>query len=52
MDLKNYPKSEATKAGILPPDNFSEFDIWRKTLDPDSMGFDEEEVGEINELNN
>lgn len=49
MDPKTYPKSEATKAGNLPPDDPAEFEVWRKSLDPDVMGFDGAEVGELNE---
>lgn len=40
----SYPKCEATKAGILPPDDPEKFEQWRKSLDPDMMGFDGEEV--------
>lgn len=46
MDTKNCPKSEATKAGFFPPEDPSEFEAWRKSLDPDTMGFDGIEVGE------
>lgn len=49
MDLKNYPKSEATKAGLIPPEDPTEFEAWRKSLDPDSMGFDGAEVGDSND---
>jgi hypothetical protein len=38
------PKSEAKKAGIKPPENPEEFDAFRKSLDPDMMGFDGKEV--------
>lgn len=51
MEPKNYPKSEATKAGLFPPDDPEEFEAWRKSLDPDSMGFDGAEVGELDDSN-
>lgn len=49
MDPKIYPKSEATKAGLIPPEDPTKFEEWRKSLDPDSMGFDGTEVGELND---
>lgn len=40
------PKCEATKAGITPPAvGTPEFEAWRKSVDPDAMGFDGQEVG-------
>lgn len=42
----NTPKCEATKAGITPPAvGTPEFEAWRKSVDPDAMGFDGQEVG-------
>lgn len=39
------PRCEATKAGITPPPvGTPEFEAWRKSVDPDSMGFDGQEV--------
>lgn len=47
-----YPKCEATKLGLNPPTDPIEYEKWRKSLDPDSMGFDGKEVvGELNESN-
>lgn len=41
----SVPKCEATKAGITPPAvGTPEFEAWRKSVDPDSMGFDGQEV--------
>lgn len=42
--------SEATKIGLFSPEDPSEFENWRKSLDPDVMGFDGVEVGEIDEI--
>lgn len=39
-----HPECEATKAGVLPPDDPAKFEEWRKSLDPDMMGFDGAEV--------
>ena len=44
MDEKKIPKCEATKAGFTPPSDPSKFEEWRKSLDPDMMGFDGTEV--------
>jgi hypothetical protein len=44
------PKCEATKAGLIPPSDPKEFENWRKTLDPDSMGFDGAEVGDLDNV--
>ena len=42
----NAPKCEATKAGITPPAvGTPEFAAWIKSVDPDAMGFDGQEVG-------
>lgn len=37
--------SEAIRNGIVPSENMTdeEFQAWRESLDPDSMGFDGEE---------
>lgn len=40
----NAPKCEATKAGLVPPTDPAEFEAWRNSIDPDSMGFDGMEV--------
>lgn len=40
----NLPKCEATKAGLAPPTDSAEFDAWRRSLNPDAMGFDGTEV--------
>lgn len=40
-EYKNLPKCEATKRGMIPPEDEKEFEKWRKSLDPDMMGFDE-----------
>lgn len=40
----NLPKCEATKAGLTPPTDPAEFEEWRRSLDPDAMGFDGTEV--------
>lgn len=40
----NAPKCEATKVGLVPPADPAEFEAWRNSLDPDSMGFDGMEV--------
>lgn len=46
------PKCEATKQGNIPPTDPAEFEKWRKSVDPDSMGFDGKEVvGDLNESN-
>ena len=40
-------KCEATKAGITPPAvGTPEFEAWRKSVDPDAMGFNGQEVGD------
>ncbi|WP_297232211.1 hypothetical protein [uncultured Flavonifractor sp.] len=38
--MNSLPKCEATKAGLTPPEDPAEFEAWRKSLDPDAMGFD------------
>ena len=38
------PKCEDTKAGLVPPTDPAAFEEWRKSLDPDAMGFDGTEV--------
>ena len=43
-------KSEAAKLGLFPPEDHSEFEKWRKSLDPDVMGFDGVEVGDVDEI--
>lgn len=46
----SVPKCEATKAGITPPAvDTPEFEAWRKSIDPDAMGFDGQEVGDETE---
>lgn len=40
MKKDKAPKCEATKAGMIPPDDPEKFGEWRKSLDPDAMGFD------------
>ena len=43
-------KREATQAGITPPAvGTPEFEAWRKSVDPDAMGFDGQEVGDETE---
>ena len=43
-------KCEATKAGITPPAvGTPEFEARRKSVDPDAMGFDGQEVGDETE---
>ena len=43
-------KCEATKAGIAPPAvGTPEFEAWRKSVDPDAMGFNGQEVGDETE---
>ena len=37
------PKCEATKSGLVPPEDPQAFEEWRKRLDPDAMGFDGKE---------
>jgi hypothetical protein len=37
-------KSEAEKAGLVPPTDPVEFEKWRKSLDPNFMGFNGKEV--------
>lgn len=46
--MNRTPKCEAAKAGLTPPEDPAEFEAWRKSLDPDAMGFDgtEYDVGE------
>lgn len=44
MAEKNLPKCEATRRGMTPPTDPEEFEKWRKSLDPDKMGFDGQEV--------
>ena len=46
----SLPKCEATKAWITPPAvGTPEFEAWRKSVDPDAMGFDGQEVGDETE---
>ena len=40
------PNSEAKKAGLVPPTDPKEFEEWRKSLDPDMMGFNGKEIGD------
>ena len=44
--------SEALKAVLTPPDNATqqEIDDFRNSVDPDSMGFDGQEVGDLSEF--
>ena len=44
--------SEALKAGLIPPENATqqEIDNFRNSIDPDSMGFDGQEVGDLNKF--
>ena len=44
--------SEALKAGLIPPENATQQEIndFRNSVDPDSMGFDGQEVGDLNEF--
>ena len=44
--------SEALKAGLVPPDNATqqEIDNFRNSIDPDSMGFDGQEAGDLSEF--
>ena len=52
ISFKDLPKCEATKAGIVPPTDIDQFDTWRRSLDPDAMGFDGMEAGDLNESDN
>lgn len=45
-EVKKAPPCEATKAGLVPPTDPAEFEKWRKSLDPDAMGFDGTEVAD------
>lgn len=39
------PNCEATKVGNIPPPiNTPEYEKWRKSVDPDTMGFNGQEV--------
>jgi len=49
---KNLPNCEVTKAGLVPPEDHEKFHDWRRSLDPDSMGFDGIEVGDDDESGN
>jgi len=51
-DSKNLPQCEATKAGLVPPTDPDKYHEWRKSLDPDAMGFDGMEVTEDHESDN
>ena len=44
--------SEALKAGLIPPENATqqEIDDFRNSVDPDSMGLDGQEVGDLSEF--
>lgn len=44
--------SEALKIGLKPPENATkdEVDAFRNSVDPDAMGFDGAEVGDLSEF--
>lgn len=44
--------SEALKVGLTPTENATqeEIDNFRNSVDPDSMGFDGQETGDLNEF--
>lgn len=44
--------SEALKVGLVPPENATqqEIDNFRNSIDPDSMGFDGQEEGDLSEF--
>lgn len=44
--------SEALRAGLAPPDNATqqEIDNFRNSVDPDSIGFDGQEAGDLSEF--
>ena len=44
--------SEALKAGLILPENATQQEIndFRNSVDPDSMGFDRQEVGDLSEF--
>lgn len=44
--------SETLKVGLVPPDNATqqEIDDFRNSVDPDSMGFDGQEAGDLSEF--
>jgi len=44
MGKSNSLSSEADKKNIIPPEDPIEFDKWRRSVDPDTMGFDGQEV--------
>jgi hypothetical protein len=44
--------SEALKVGLKPPENATkgEIDTFRNSVDPDEMGFDGQEAGDLSEF--